>query len=89
MVSGLKRLGALDARLLAWLGFAHDILGLPRQAVRWEADALAAAAQGLAACRPYAVRLDDVSVQVRVLLNMYTVTNNIRRMREGLLGGDL
>lgn len=60
----MKRLGALDARSLAWLAFAHEILGLPRQAVRWEADVLAAAAQGLAACRPYMVRLEDVSVQV-------------------------
>ena len=64
----MKRLGALDARSLAWLTFAHEILGLPRQAVRWEADVLAAAALGLAACRPYMVRLEDVSVQVLALL---------------------
>ena len=62
---GLKKLPALHARNLAWLGWAHEVLGLPGgSALKWEAETLCDAAQGLAACRPYVMRLADVSVEV-------------------------
>lgn len=60
-----RRLPALEARNLAWLVWAHEIVGLPTSGVRWEAAAQTAAAEGLAACMPYIVCLDAVAVEVR------------------------
>ena len=67
-VGGLKKVSALHARNMAWLGWARETLGLPAgPALAWEADALNAAAEGLAACRPYVVPLADVSIEVGCL----------------------
>ncbi len=64
-----KKLTAAETRSLSWLVWAHDILHLPTCGVRWEADTLVAAARGLAAHTPYAVRLTDVAVEVRPFIH--------------------
>lgn len=59
-----KKLTAAESRSLAWLVWAREILRLPTSGIRWETDALGAAARGLAAQTPYVVRLKDISVEV-------------------------
>ncbi len=59
-----KKMTAAESRSLAWLVWAREILRLPTSGVRWEADALGAAARGLAAQTPYVVHLKDISVEV-------------------------
>jgi hypothetical protein len=61
---GVRRMSALEARNLAWLAWARQVLGASHAEAKWEAEALAAAAQGLAAQTPYVVRLADVSIEV-------------------------
>ncbi|KAK9813030.1 hypothetical protein WJX72_007830 [[Myrmecia] bisecta] len=58
-----RGLTAVEARALQWLAFAMGCLGRPPAQGRWDLDAFAAAALGLAACCPFVVAWQDVHIE--------------------------